>query len=78
MNNKNNNIMPVGAINHDDEHRASIPTTELAGEESLVAENMSPEGKYNNLRMNLIVDVTLNFIGLVNIKTIMMKPNLLT
>lgn len=50
MNNKNNNIMPVGAINHDDEHRASIPTTELAGEESLVAENMSPEGKYKQFK----------------------------
>lgn len=50
MNNKNNNIMPVGAINHDDEHRASIPTTELAGEESLVAENMSPEGQYKQFR----------------------------
>lgn len=32
MSNKNNNIYPVGAIKHDDEHRASIPTTELAGE----------------------------------------------
>lgn len=42
--------MPVGAINHDDEHRASIPTTELAGEESLVAENMSPEGQYKQFR----------------------------
>lgn len=50
MNNKNNNIMPVGAINHDDEHRASIPTTELAGEESLVAENMSLEGQYKQFR----------------------------
>lgn len=50
MNNKNNNIMPVGAINHDDEHRASIPTTELAGEESLVAENMSPEGQYKQFK----------------------------
>lgn len=48
MNNKN--IMPVGAINHDDEHRASIPTTELAGEESLVAENMSPEGQYKQFK----------------------------
>lgn len=42
--------MPVGAINHDDEHRASIPTTELAGEESLVAENMSPEGQYKQFK----------------------------
>lgn len=50
MNNKNNNIMPVGAINHDDEHRASIPTTELAGEESLVTENMSPEGQYKQFK----------------------------
>lgn len=46
MNNKNNNISPVGAIKHDDEHRASIPTTELAGEESSVAESMSTEGQY--------------------------------
>ena len=46
MSNKNNNISPVGAIKHDNEHRASIPTTELAGEESLVAETMSPEGQY--------------------------------
>ena len=46
MSNKNNNIYPVGAIKHDDEHRASIPTTELAGEESMVAEDMSPEGQY--------------------------------
>ena len=50
MNNKNNNIMPVGAINHEDEHRASIPTTELAGEESLVVENMSPEGQYKQFK----------------------------
>lgn len=50
MNNINNNIMPVGAINHDDEHRASIPTTELAGEESLVAGNMSPEGQYKQFK----------------------------
>lgn len=46
MSNKNNNIYPVGAIKHDDEHRASIPTTELAGEESLVVESMTPEGRY--------------------------------
>lgn len=46
MNNKNNNIYPVGAIKHDEEQRASIPTTELAGEESLVAETMSAEGQY--------------------------------
>ena len=48
MSNKNNNIYPVGAIKHDDEHRASIPTTELAGEESLVVETMSPEGQYKH------------------------------
>lgn len=46
MSNKNNNIYPVGAIKHGDEHRASIPTTELAGEESLVVESMTPEGRY--------------------------------
>lgn len=46
----NNNISPVGAIKHDDAHRASIPTTELAGEESLVAEEMSPEGKYSQFK----------------------------
>ena len=50
MSNKNNNISPVGAIKHDDEHRASIPTTELAGEESLVAESMSPEGQYKQFK----------------------------
>ena len=50
MSNKNNNISPVGAIKHDDEHRASIPTTELAGEESLVAESMSPEGRYKQFK----------------------------
>lgn len=50
MSNKNNNISPVGAIKHDDEHRASIPTTELAGEESLVAETMSPEGQYKQFK----------------------------
>ena len=50
MSNKNNNISPVGAIKHDDEHRASIPTTELAGEESLVAESMSREGQYNQFK----------------------------
>lgn len=46
MSNKNNNIYPVGAIKHDEEHRASIPTTELAGEESMVVESMTPEGLY--------------------------------
>ena len=50
MSNKNNNISPVGAIKHDDEHRASIPTTELAGEESLVAESMSREGQYKQFK----------------------------
>lgn len=50
MNNKNNNIYPVGAIKHDKEHRASIPTTELAGEESLVAGRMSPEGQYKQFK----------------------------
>ena len=50
MSNKNNNISPVAAIKHDDEHRASIPTTELAGEESLVAENLSPEGRYKKFK----------------------------
>lgn len=50
MSNKNNNISPVGAIKHENEHRASIPTTELAGEESLVAENMSPEGQYKQFK----------------------------
>lgn len=50
MSNKNNNIYPVGAIKHDDEHRASIPTTELAGEESLVTECMSPEGQYKQFK----------------------------
>ena len=42
----NNNINPVGAIKHGEEYRASIPTTELAGEESMVAEGMQAEGSY--------------------------------
>lgn len=50
MNNGNNTILPVGAIKHKEEHRASIPTTELAGEESLVAQNMTPEGQYKQFR----------------------------
>ena len=50
MSNKNNVISPVGVIKHENEHRASIPTTELAGEESLVAENMSPEGQYKQFK----------------------------
>ena len=50
MSNKNNNIYPVGAIKHDDEHRASIPTTELAGEEAMVTESMSPEGQYKQFK----------------------------
>lgn len=50
MSNKNNNIYPVGAIKHDEEHRASIPTTELAGEESLVLESMTPEGRYSQFK----------------------------
>ena len=50
MSNQNNNISPVGAIKHDDERRASIPTTELAGEESLVAESMSPECRYKQFK----------------------------
>lgn len=50
MNNKNNNIYPVGAIKHDGEQRASIPTTELAGEESFVAEAMTPEGRYKQFK----------------------------
>lgn len=29
MSNKNNNIYPVGAIKHDEEQRASIPTPNL-------------------------------------------------
>lgn len=50
MSNKNNNIYPVGAIKHDDEHRASIPTTELAGEEAMVTESMSSEGQYKQFK----------------------------
>ena len=46
MNNQDNNIYPVGAIKHEGEQRASIPTTELAGEEASVAETMTPEGQY--------------------------------
>lgn len=49
MNNKKGNI-PVEAIKHKEEYRASIPTTELAGEESLVAENMSSEGQYKQFK----------------------------
>ena len=50
MNNRNNTTLPVGAIKHKEEHRASIPTTELAGEESLVAQNMTSEGQYKQFR----------------------------
>lgn len=50
MSNKNNNIYPVGAIKHEEELRASIPTTELAGEESLVTETMSAEGQYKQFK----------------------------
>lgn len=52
MNNKNYNIYPVGAIKHDEEQRASIPTTELAGEESLVTETMTAEGQYKQFKHN--------------------------
>ncbi len=47
---KINNINPVGAIKHADEHRASIPTTELAGEESLATEEMSAMGQYKQFK----------------------------
>ncbi len=50
MSNKNINISPVSAIKHNEEHRAAIPTTELAGEETMAAENMSKEGKYNQFK----------------------------
>lgn len=46
MNNKNDKILPVDAIKYNEDYRASIPTTELAGEESVVAENMTSEGQY--------------------------------
>ena len=45
MSNKNDSIYPVGAIKHDGEQRASIPTTELAGEEAMAAEALSAEGQ---------------------------------
>ena len=54
MSNKNNNIYPVGAIKHDDEHRASIPTTELA------------KVNISSSSMTLTVDATLSFIGWAN------------
>lgn len=54
MNNKNNNIYPVGAIKHDNEHRASIPTTELAGEESLLTDNMAVYGKYQQFKHEFV------------------------
>lgn len=50
MKDKNNNIYPVGAIKHEGEQRASIPTTELAGEEAWVAETMTPEGQYKQFK----------------------------
>ena len=50
MSTNNNNISPVGAIKHADECRASIPTTELAGEESVVVDDMSPNGKYRQFK----------------------------
>ncbi len=37
---------PVGAIRHDDARRTAIPTTEFAGEEEGVAQEMSPHGEY--------------------------------
>ncbi len=49
MTTKGNNIFPVGAIKHN-ERRVSIPTTEMAGEETMAAEDMSPEGKYRQFR----------------------------
>lgn len=51
MKSENSDILPVGAIKHEEEHRASIPTTELAGEETMaVEESMTPEGRYNQFR----------------------------
>ncbi len=50
MSNKNDSIYPVGAIKHDGEQRASIPTTELAGEEAMAAEALSAEGRYRQFR----------------------------
>ena len=50
MSNKNDSIYPVGAIKHDGEQRASIPTTELAGEEAMAAEALSAEGQYRQFR----------------------------
>ena len=46
----NNTVGPVGSIKHDDARRASIPTTELAGEESMAADDMSSEGRYRSFR----------------------------
>lgn len=46
----NNTQGPVGAIKHNDDRRAAIPTTELAGEESMAAEEMSTEGRYRTFK----------------------------
>lgn len=46
----NNTQGPVGAIKHNDDRRAAIPTTELAGEESMAAEKMSTEGRYRTFK----------------------------
>lgn len=37
-------------LSNDEEQRASIPTTELAGEESLVTETMTAEGQYKQFK----------------------------
>ncbi|MCF0186090.1 MAG: site-specific DNA-methyltransferase, partial [Bacteroidaceae bacterium] len=44
------NITPVSSIKHDAEKRASIPTTELAGEEQMAAADLSPEGQYKSFK----------------------------
>lgn len=65
----NNTQGPVGAIKHNDDRRAAIPTTELAGEESMAAEEMSTEGRYRTFKNSLTVVATPNSIGSVNTKT---------
>ena len=46
----NNDINPVGSIKHNAEKRASIPTSEQAGDEAMVAADLSAEGRYRTFK----------------------------
>lgn len=45
-----NKINPVDAIKHSDDHRVSIPTTELAGEEVTAVAELPKKGAYQTFR----------------------------